>query len=94
MQRRKYDTHNNATNHRPVWFHPVADPGDVVIDPCFGSGSTARACMEAGRSFYGFEISKQFFERAKGEMCNPAYIDDKKEIKGQTNIFDFLGGSK
>ena len=66
------------------------DPGDVVIDPCFGSGSTARACMESGRSFYGFEISKQFFERAKGEMCNPEYIDDKKEIKGQTNIFDFL----
>jgi len=28
------------------------DPGDVVIDPCFGSGSTARACIESGRSFY------------------------------------------
>lgn len=34
------------------------DEGDVVIDPCFGSGSTLRACMETGRSGYGFEISK------------------------------------
>lgn len=45
------------------------DPGDVVIDPCFGSGTTARACMETGRNFYGFEINKGFYTRAKEEMC-------------------------
>lgn len=44
------------------------DPGDVVIDPCFGSGTTGRACMELGRSFYGFEINKEFYRRAKEEM--------------------------
>lgn len=44
------------------------DPGDVVIDPCFGSGSTARACLETGRSFYGFEINKEFYRRAVEEM--------------------------
>ena len=44
------------------------DPGDVVIDPCFGSGSTARACLETGRNFYGFEINKEFYKRAKEEM--------------------------
>lgn len=44
------------------------DPGDVVIDPCFGSGSTARACQELGRNFYGFEINKEFCRRAKEEM--------------------------
>ena len=44
------------------------DPGDVVIDPCFGSGSTARAAMETGRNFYGFEINKEFYRRAKEEM--------------------------
>ena len=44
------------------------DPGDVVIDPCFGSGSTGRACQELGRTFYGFEINKEFFRRAKEEM--------------------------
>lgn len=44
------------------------DEGDVVIDPCFGSGSTARAALELNRSFYGFEINKEFYRRAKEEM--------------------------
>ena len=44
------------------------DPGDVVIDPCFGSGTTGRACLETGRTFYGFEINKEFFKRARDEM--------------------------
>ena len=47
------------------------DPGDVVIDPCFGSGSTARAALELGRNFYGFEISKEFCRRAQTEMIDP-----------------------
>lgn len=46
------------------------DPGDVVIDPCAGSGSTLRACMETGRKGYGFEVSKAFYEKAKTEMLD------------------------
>lgn len=44
------------------------DEGDVVIDPCFGSGSTARAALELNRNFYGFEINKEFYRRTKEEM--------------------------
>ena len=44
------------------------DLGDVVIDPCCGSGSTLRAAVESGRSAYGFEIDRNFYERAKNEM--------------------------
>jgi len=44
------------------------DKEDVVIDPCFGSGSTARACLELERNFYGFEINKIFYKKAKEEM--------------------------
>lgn len=46
------------------------DPGDVVIDPCCGSGSTLRAAHNLGRSAFGFEIDKNFYERAKNEMLN------------------------
>lgn len=66
------------------------DEGDVVIDPCFGSGSTARACIELNRSFYGFEISKEFYRRAVKEMCNKNYINEKDQIEGQKNLFDFI----
>lgn len=44
------------------------DEGDVVIDPCAGSGSTLRAARETGRSSYGFECYKPFYEQAINEM--------------------------
>jgi site-specific DNA-methyltransferase (adenine-specific) len=44
------------------------DPGDVVIDPVAGSGSTLRACAELGRSCYGFEVSKDFYTKAQESM--------------------------
>jgi site-specific DNA-methyltransferase (adenine-specific) len=40
------------------------DPGDVVIDPCAGSGSTLLAAKKTGRKAYGFEIKKDFFNAA------------------------------
>lgn len=44
------------------------DPGDVVIDPCAGSGSTLRAAHELGRNAYGFEVSKPMYKKAISEM--------------------------
>lgn len=50
------------------------DVGDVVIDPCAGSGSTLRAAMELNRSAYGFEIMKNMYKQAKGQMIDHAEI--------------------
>jgi site-specific DNA-methyltransferase (adenine-specific) len=41
------------------------DPGDVVIDPVAGSGSTLIAAENTGRKAYGFEIKKDFHMKAK-----------------------------
>lgn len=60
------------------------DEGDVVIDPCCGSGTTLRAAYELGRSAYGFEIDRNFYQRAKEEML--VFPKDP-----QMNISDFLG---
>ncbi len=46
------------------------DEGDVVIDPCAGSGSTLRACAELNRHAYGFEITKDRDKKAKEEMLS------------------------
>lgn len=40
------------------------DRGDVVIDPCAGSGSTLLAAAQCGRKAYGFEIKKDFYKLA------------------------------
>ena len=47
------------------------DEGDVVIDPCAGSGTTLRACRELKRSSYGFEIEKKFYNDAINIMLKP-----------------------
>ena len=46
------------------------DEGDVVIDPCCGSGSTLRACAELNRHGFGFEIDKKFYKQAKEVMLS------------------------
>ena len=51
------------------------DENDTVIDPCAGSGTTLRACMETNRSCYGFELHKDFYNRAVNEM-----LKEKEEI--------------
>jgi site-specific DNA-methyltransferase (adenine-specific) len=51
------------------------DPGDVVIDPVAGSGSTLVAAENMGRKSYGFEIKKNFFKEAT------KWIEENKLIK-------------
>ena len=44
------------------------DKGDVVIDPCAGSGSTLLAAAQTSRRAYGFEIKKDFYRNAKDKI--------------------------
>lgn len=46
------------------------DAGDVVIDPCAGSGTTLRAAKELKRDSYGFEIKKDIYNLALEHMIN------------------------
>lgn len=46
------------------------DYGDVVIDPCAGSGSTIRAAAELNRNAYGFEIKKDMYKLANEQMLS------------------------
>jgi site-specific DNA-methyltransferase (adenine-specific) len=43
------------------------DKGDVVIDPCAGSGTSLLAAVQCDRRAYGFEIKKNFFKDAQGK---------------------------
>lgn len=36
------------------------DPGEVVLDNCMGSGTTAVACVRTGRNFIGFELDEKY----------------------------------
>jgi len=56
------------------------DEGDVVIDPCAGSGTTLRASRELGRNSYGFEIERKFYTDAINKMLAPEEVSDQLEI--------------
>lgn len=46
------------------------DVGDVVIDPCAGSGSTLRAAANMNRKAYGFECNRKFANDARKFMLS------------------------
>ncbi len=43
----------------------VTKPGDVVLDPYMGSGTTGVAALQAGRKFIGIEIEERWFRAAE-----------------------------
>lgn len=70
------------------------DLGDVVIDPCAGSGTTLLAAEALGRKSYGFEIKKQFVEDFKKISANTQMTLDqalsvaKDEKRRQPKLFE------
>lgn len=46
------------------------DKGDVVIDPCAGSGSTLLAAAQCDRKAYGFEIKKEYYKKATEQVLS------------------------
>ena len=50
----------------PTWFIKLfTQPGDLVLDPFLGSGSTAVAALNLGRHFLGIEINGEYAELAR-----------------------------
>lgn len=45
------------------------EPGDLVLDPFMGSGSTAIAAVLTGRRYVGYEISPEYCELARRRLA-------------------------
>jgi DNA modification methylase len=43
----------------------LSDPGDTILDPFMGSGTTGVACVLTGRNFIGIELNAGYFEIAQ-----------------------------
>jgi DNA modification methylase len=53
-----------ASDHILSW----SNPGDIVLDPFMGSGTTAKMAILTGRNFVGFEISREYIEIANKRL--------------------------
>ena len=50
-----------ARDHIVSW----SNPGDVVLDPMMGSGTTGKMAVQAGRRFIGIDIAAEYVELAR-----------------------------
>lgn len=68
----------NATKHptqKPVdlceyFIATYTNEGDLILDNCMGSGTTAVACININRNFIGFELDKEYCEIANNRIQN------------------------
>ena len=83
----------HASSHR---FHPTekpvdlyaylistySNPGETILDPFCGSGTTGVACVRTGRNFVGIEINPDYCEIARKriarEMETPGLFAEAK----------------
>lgn len=49
----------------------ATDPGDIVLDPFAGSGTTLQVARNLGRRFLGFEIQRKYFDMIVHRMEIP-----------------------
>jgi len=54
--------------------------GEIVLDNCIGSGTTAIACINTNRNYIGFELDKEYYEIAKNRI-NKHIIDNNLQDK-------------
>lgn len=78
-----WDIPNVKSNHIEKTSHPcqypvglverlvlaLTNPGDLVLDPFMGSGTTAVACVRTGRSFVGCDRDKTYTETANERVA-------------------------
>ena len=50
-------------------------PGDVILDPFMGSGTTAAAAVEMGRQFIGIERDSTYVAAARARIANTRPMD-------------------
>lgn len=55
------------------FLHLLTKPGDIVVDPFIGSGSTAVAASQQQRVYIGFDISEEYCEYARKRVSSLKY---------------------
>jgi DNA modification methylase len=62
----------HPTEKRPAMLQPLieasSNPGDLVLDPFLGSGSTAVVAASLGRDYLGFEQNARYLAMARARL--------------------------
>jgi site-specific DNA-methyltransferase (adenine-specific)/site-specific DNA-methyltransferase (cytosine-N4-specific) len=75
----------------PKWFIKLfTQPGDLVLDPFIGSGTTALAAMELGRNYLGVDINPEYIELSRARVSEtqlhlPLIAEEKGDYQTSAN---------
>lgn len=93
----------NDSNGHPASF-PVAlardhilswsTPGDTVLDPFMGSGTTGVACIQTDRNFIGIEISDEYYKMSSDRIAHAAAQVTMNDILSQVSMDDVTKGGQ
>lgn len=61
------------------WF---SEPGDLVLDPFVGGGTTGVACLQLGRRFIGVDINQDCVETTLGRLGELTETPNKTQRRG------------
>ncbi len=74
----------------PAWFIKLfTQPGDVVLDPFLGSGTTCVAAAELGRKSIGIEILQEYYDLSHArvnELFSTFETDQPLATNGKLNL--------
>lgn len=70
VERKKVKGHPAVFPEQLVNDHIISwsNPGDIVLDPFMGSGTTAKMALKNNRHYIGFEISKEYCQIAQNRI--------------------------
>lgn len=72
------------------WVSLFSDPGETILDPFMGSGTTGVACANLGRKFIGIEIEPRYFDiacrRIEDAYKQPRLFEDPKPEPKQEEL--------
>jgi site-specific DNA-methyltransferase (adenine-specific) len=77
------------------WITKFTEPGELVLDPFMGSGTTGVACERLGRRFIGIEKDPRYFDLACARIAaanQPVSGTRRKgRVEGQEDLFAASG---
>lgn len=92
-------THIGHPSPKPIGYMQCiisrfTKPGETVLDPFMGSGTTGIACANLGRRFIGIEIEPGYFDMACGrirEAYSQPRLFNEQEIEAMQSELDISG---
>ena len=64
------------------------NPGDIILDPFSGIGSTGFVSIKNGRRYLGFELKKSYYDQSIKNLIKAEYEFSKPDQIQLVNFFE------